>query len=341
MHSSFNDETDFRLQSAETQSNNQDNTIPRSEDQTTNEDVSTSNKRHRIIFVSIKGRHTKTPMSYSESQKIHKSTNNRRRLHEVGCIKIYRLYPQGFGFTVHQPASTQLEQNKAERKTLHIITDLLVCHSLLAITYCLQYTNKISEQERSTEPKTFAPGKTTWVENIKGYLEFLLALQNLRKWVPELACDCEGNNLSRNGSVTHLNISILSLNHTWIICLQSLGRWVVRLKGGHALSLCDVLESKCYIQLWWDVRNDSDALFTHHGIRLGNVWDVQLFELMIRYGPRHRLRSLLDTVKLYGTKFWSMRKVRKWVADKRLEFLTSREVFQSISGLNDSLGTSC
>jgi exonuclease 3'-5' domain-containing protein 1 len=46
-----------------------------------------------------------------------------------------------------------------------------------------------------------------------------------------------------------------------------------------------ILESPSYAKVFFDVRNDSDALFSHYGISLYGVIDLQVLEFVTRTGP--------------------------------------------------------
>jgi exonuclease 3'-5' domain-containing protein 1 len=50
------------------------------------------------------------------------------------------------------------------------------------------------------------------------------------------------------------------------------------MEGSEGQSLRNVLESKDHVKVWWDLRQDQDALPHHFGITLGNRVDVQLME---------------------------------------------------------------
>ena len=55
-------------------------------------------------------------------------------------------------------------------------------------------------------------------------------------------------------------------------------------------------------QIFWDVRNDSDALFSLYGINLAGVYDAQLLEVTykrLRIGSTKYLKGLADAVTTY------------------------------------------
>jgi exonuclease 3'-5' domain-containing protein 1 len=66
-------------------------------------------------------------------------------------------------------------------------------------------------------------------------------------------------------------IDVLSLRHE---CFTACG------EGGNNLK--DSLESNAIPKVFFDVRNDSDALYSHFKIKLDGVIDLQLMELATR-----------------------------------------------------------
>jgi exonuclease 3'-5' domain-containing protein 1 len=57
-------------------------------------------------------------------------------------------------------------------------------------------------------------------------------------------------------------------------------------------TLKSVLESSEIIKVFFDLRNDSDALYHHFGVRLSGVEDIQLMENAARTAPRRYVNGL-------------------------------------------------
>ncbi|KAG5973503.1 hypothetical protein E4U55_000488 [Claviceps digitariae] len=96
---------------------------------------------------------------------------------------------------------------------------------------------------------------------------------------PRFFVDVEGVNMCRNGSVSLLTILVksgMNQEELSIIDMHTLQRDASETKGSCGKSLKDILESPDIIKVFFDVRNDSDALYSHYGINLGGIWDVQL-----------------------------------------------------------------
>ncbi|KAK4209013.1 hypothetical protein QBC37DRAFT_60080 [Rhypophila decipiens] len=112
----------------------------------------------------------------------------------------------------------------------------------------------------------------------------------------KLYIDLEGQNLSREGTLSLMTVFVLPLNATYIIDIYTLGSLAFNTStaapndDGHEnasddnqedtspLTLKSLLEDPTVPKYFWDVRNDADALWSHHQVRLAGVIDVQLFE---------------------------------------------------------------
>lgn len=102
-------------------------------------------------------------------------------------------------------------------------------------------------------------------------------LQNLPTSPPSLYIDLEGVDLSRHGSISILQIHILPLEETYLVDIHSLQEKAFSKTAsdkGH--NLLGILESPLIPKVFFDVRNDSDALFSHFNVKLAGVIDLQL-----------------------------------------------------------------
>lgn len=93
-----------------------------------------------------------------------------------------------------------------------------------------------------------------------------------------LYLDLEGRNLSRHGTLTLLTILVLPTRATSIVDVQTLGDSAFTTPGPDGKTLKAILEDPNTSKCLWDVRNDADALWAHHKIRLAGVTDIQLLE---------------------------------------------------------------
>ncbi|KAL9937673.1 hypothetical protein V8E36_003218 [Tilletia maclaganii] len=118
---------------------------------------------------------------------------------------------------------------------------------------------------------------------------------------PSLFVDLEGIDLGRQGSVSLMQILLEKRS----------GLSVVKLLDVHVLqhaifetpgptsgqTLRSILESADVAKAFFDVRNDSDALFSHYGVKLQNVQDIQLMECLSRPSGRRLLNGMRKCIE--------------------------------------------
>jgi exonuclease 3'-5' domain-containing protein 1 len=105
-----------------------------------------------------------------------------------------------------------------------------------------------------------------------------------------LFLDLEGISLSRDGTISILTLHNRHRDITYLIDVTTLGMEAFNatpssIEGEHSLK--SILEDPHTIKVFFDVRNDSDALFHLYGINLAGIHDLQLMELAAR--PSNRL----------------------------------------------------
>jgi exonuclease 3'-5' domain-containing protein 1 len=114
-----------------------------------------------------------------------------------------------------------------------------------------------------------------------------------------LYIDLEGENLSRDGTLSLLTLLVCSSKHpklTFIVDIHTLGSSAFSTVGKFGKSLKDILESSTTPKVFFDVRNDSDALYCHYGIGLKGVMDIQLMESASRPGRRAFVSGLAKCI---------------------------------------------
>ena len=122
-------------------------------------------------------------------------------------------------------------------------------------------------------------------------------LQNLPIEPPSLYLDLEGIKLSRNGSISIIQIFVLPTNHTYLLDVWTLGEKAFNTSGPSGTNLKTTLESQNIPKVFFDVRNDADALFAHFGISLQGVWDIQLMEVAARRASKQYLNGLAKCIE--------------------------------------------
>ncbi|KAJ5471911.1 hypothetical protein N7539_008480 [Penicillium diatomitis] len=132
-------------------------------------------------------------------------------------------------------------------------------------------------------------------------------VMTLRTDTPSLLIDLEGYQLGRHGSIFVMTIYAPPKEKVYLIDIHRL--------GADAFSTVNADESSVILKLFFDVRHDSDALFSHYSIAIDGARDVQLMELGTRTGPKEFLASLAACVEKDSTisakekKTWEMTKL--------------------------------
>ncbi|TVY34783.1 hypothetical protein LSUB1_G007473 [Lachnellula subtilissima] len=75
---------------------------------------------------------------------------------------------------------------------------------------------------------------------------------------------------------------------TYVIDIHTLGKEAFCTPGRAGTTLKDIFESESIPKVFFDVRNDSDAVCYHFGIKLAGIQDLQLMELTTRRIQLHR-----------------------------------------------------
>jgi exonuclease 3'-5' domain-containing protein 1 len=109
---------------------------------------------------------------------------------------------------------------------------------------------------------------------------------------PSLYLDLEGVDLSRHGTISILQIYVSPKDHTYLIDVYSLREETFLTTGIGGQTLKAILESSAIPKVFFDVRNDSDALYAHFGVKLAGVQDIQLMELATRRFSKRYVNGL-------------------------------------------------
>lgn len=110
---------------------------------------------------------------------------------------------------------------------------------------------------------------------------------------PVLYVDLEGVNLCRHGSVSIVQILVSStITHVYLVDVHVLGLSAFTTPGTYGRNLKTILEDSTIVKAFFDVRNDSDALFSHYGINLDGIVDIQLLEVATRAFDRKFVSGL-------------------------------------------------
>lgn len=109
---------------------------------------------------------------------------------------------------------------------------------------------------------------------------------------PSTYVDLEGINLARHGSISIMQTFLLPRNEVYLIDVHTLGQDAFSHPSTSGTTLKGILEDENIQKAFFDVRNDSDALYAHFGVHLAGIQDIQLLELATRSGPRRFINGL-------------------------------------------------
>ncbi|KAF8878162.1 ribonuclease H-like domain-containing protein [Gymnopilus junonius] len=110
--------------------------------------------------------------------------------------------------------------------------------------------------------------------------------------ITQLAIDLEGVDLCRHGRIAILQIFANASNTIWLVDITTLGKSAFDHKDGEERCLKDVLQSSNTTKIFYDVRNDADALFNLFAIDISNAYDLQLLEVAVRRSSKLRVKFL-------------------------------------------------
>jgi exonuclease 3'-5' domain-containing protein 1 len=141
-----------------------------------------------------------------------------------------------------------------------------------------------------------------------------------------LYIDCEGNNLSRHGTVSIVTILVQPQGLIRLIDVLALGKESFTTASRDGKTLKSILESPSITKCFWDVRNDADALWALYQINIAGVIDIQLLENASRDGNK-RLVHGLDKCVQRDLKLGFM-ELNQWIRTKKeIKNLMSADIF--------------
>ena len=120
--------------------------------------------------------------------------------------------------------------------------------------------------------------------------------------LPSLAVDCEGVNLSRDGTITI--VSVATRNKVYLFDVQQLGAVVFD------AGLREILEDPNIFKLMFDCRKDSDALLHLFGVQMRGMLDLQLMVAMLFVKSNSRVvyfQKYAHVLKTYSEEFVAMK----------------------------------
>ncbi|KAI4219551.1 MAG: hypothetical protein L6R36_008247 [Xanthoria steineri] len=135
------------------------------------------------------------------------------------------------------------------------------------------------------------------IDTVPTLRSFLDGLEGLEGEPPTLYVDLEGNNLSRTGTLSLVTILVEPRKKVYLIDVTRLQHHAFETKSTDGRHLRDIFESPDIVKVFFDIRNDSDALFSLYGVRVQGVWDLQLFELASRGFSKRCVNGLAKCIE--------------------------------------------
>ncbi|KAF4883787.1 piRNA biogenesis protein EXD1 [Colletotrichum fructicola] len=138
------------------------------------------------------------------------------------------------------------------------------------------------------------------IDSTESVLSLLKIIQTLPTGTPSLFLDLEGVSLSRHGSISLITIFVQPQKHVYLVDIHTLQSAAFSIATVDGTTLKSILESPTITKVFFDVRNDSDALYSHFGVKLRGIEDVQLMENAARPGGRRFLNGLEKCINTHA-----------------------------------------
>ena len=138
------------------------------------------------------------------------------------------------------------------------------------------------------------------VDSLAAVVLMLDTLNDLPSQPPSLYCDLEGVQLSRHGSISIIQIFVSPHHNIYLIDIYILGDAAFNARSSNGTSLKSILESAAIPKVFFDVRNDSDALYAHSNISVRGIQDLQLMEVAVRNSNKKHVSGLAHCIKQYA-----------------------------------------
>ncbi|RFN43442.1 3'-5' exonuclease [Fusarium flagelliforme] len=135
-----------------------------------------------------------------------------------------------------------------------------------------------------------------WVDNEATVSKLVDTLDGLKKGPASIFIDLEGVNLSRHGTISIMQIYDAVDKCVYLVDIHTLGAKCFSTPGKDHRTLKHVLEDENTVKVFFDVRNDSDALYAHFKIDLAGIHDLQLMEVATRTYNRRLLNGLAKCI---------------------------------------------
>lgn len=176
-------------------------------------------------------------------------------------------------------------------------SDLSPCLLASGLQHLSQVQKGFSSSCNYPHPKMYSE----LVNTISKLQAFLNGLPNDKGEVPRLFVDLEGNDLSRTGTLSLVNVLVEREDKVYLIDVTELQYEAFDTAGEQGRTLRGILESTEIDKVFFDIRNDSDALYSLYGVDVNGVEDLQLLELASRRFSRRCVNGLAKCIEQDST----------------------------------------
>jgi exonuclease 3'-5' domain-containing protein 1 len=135
------------------------------------------------------------------------------------------------------------------------------------------------------------------VDTAAALQNFLESLPDGKDKCPSLYIDLEGINPSRHGPVSSLTALVEPRKTVHIVDVTLLGNNAFNTADSSGHTLKSILESEDIVKVFFDIHNDSDALFSLHGVQVAGTEDLQLLELASRTFSKRLVNGLAKCIE--------------------------------------------
>lgn len=160
--------------------------------------------------------------------------------------------------------------------------------------------SKLSIADALSNLKLSDTNQYNFIDTDTALSSVLDTLDSLPTHPPSIYIDLEGEKLSRHGTISIMQIHVRPTSRTYLIDLHVLRQQAFDVCGSSGQTLESILESRVIPKVFFDVRNDSDALYKHFSICLAGIQDLQLMELATRSFGRKHVNGLAKCVERDG-----------------------------------------
>lgn len=135
------------------------------------------------------------------------------------------------------------------------------------------------------------------IDSKQQLIAFIDRLPDCKASKPSLYVDLEGNNLSREGTLSLVTVLVEPRRTIHLLDVTELGNDAFTTAGSDGRTIKQLLESAEVRKVFFDIRNDSEALYSLHGIRVQGIEDLQLMELASRISWRKYVNGLAKCIE--------------------------------------------